>query len=103
MAFKLHPSFHAHPGPWLYRNAVKPCGYNGVKTAQHLGVGNATISKIFNGKMPLSPDLALRFEQAFGIPAEILLRMQAAHDLELARAALKVKIKRIPEKNNAPL
>ena len=33
MAIKIHPSIHAHPGPWLKRQIVEPRGIN-VKAAR---------------------------------------------------------------------
>ena len=37
------------------------------------------------GKSALTPQMALRFEQAFGGSADMWLRMQAAYDLAQAR------------------
>ena len=45
----------------------------------------------------LSPEMALRFEKAFGISATTLVRMQATHDLVAAGAEAKDwPIKRLP-------
>ena len=49
------------------------------------GVRRPNLNNLLNGKADLSPVMALRFEQAFGLSAETLLRMQTAHDLALAR------------------
>jgi hypothetical protein len=40
---------------------------------------------VLNGNSGLSAAMAIRFEKAFGLRAETLLRMQVAHDLAVAR------------------
>ncbi len=43
------------------------------------------LSTLLNGGASLSPDMAIRFEKAFGIKADTLLRMQTAYELAQAR------------------
>jgi antitoxin HigA-1 len=69
MAIKLHNTLAVYPGPWLRRNIVEPYGLNISKAAEHLQVSRVALSNVVNGKAALSPDMALRFEQAFGISA----------------------------------
>lgn len=98
MAIRLHSSFAIHPGPWLRRNAVEPYGLNVSTAAAHLGVTRAAMSNLLNGHAGLSADMAIRFEKAFGIPADVLVRMQAVHDLVAAKEAAKtMKIARLAE------
>jgi addiction module HigA family antidote len=85
MAIRLHPSIYVHPGPWLRRQAVAPHGINVKELAQHLGVSRQNLSNVLNGHTALSADMAIRFEKAFGLKAETLLKMQAAYDLAQAR------------------
>jgi addiction module HigA family antidote len=86
MAIKLHPSFAIHPGEWLREEIVEPSGLNVTALADHLDVSRQSISKLLNGRQGLSADMAIRFEKAFGLKAETLMRMQAAHELAEARA-----------------
>jgi len=86
MAIKLHPSFAIHPGEWLREEIVAPSGLNVTDLADHLDVSRQSISKLLNGRQGLSADMAIRFEKAFGLKAETLMRMQAAHELAEARA-----------------
>jgi addiction module HigA family antidote len=44
------------------------------------------MSNLLNGNAGLSAEMAIRFEKAFGLRAETLMRMQAAHELADARA-----------------
>jgi addiction module HigA family antidote len=86
MAIKLHSSFAVHPGDWLRHEVVEPAGLNVTELADHLDVSRQSISKLLNGRQGLSAGMAIRFEKAFGLKAETLMRMQAAHELAEARA-----------------
>lgn len=86
MAIKLDPSFAVHPGEWLRHEIVEPAGLNVTALADHLDVSRQAMSKLLNGRQGLSADMAIRFEKAFGLKAETLMRMQAAHELAEARA-----------------
>ena len=43
------------------------------------------MSRLLNGRSGFSAEPAIRFENAFGLRADSLLRMQAAQDLAQAR------------------
>ncbi len=89
MAIKLHNTLDVHPDPWLRRNIVEPYGLNVSSAAEHLQVSRVAMSNVLNGKAALSPDMALRFEKAFGVSAATLLRMQATYDLSIAKKTAK--------------
>ena len=98
MAIKFHPSIFVHPGVWLRHEIVEHYGLTASKVAEHLGVTRTAMSNLLNGKAALSPEMAIRFEKAFGISAETMLRMQAAYDLAQAELkADKIKVERWPE------
>ncbi len=86
MAISLAPSFAVHPGPWLRSEIVEPHGLGVTDAARHLGVTRQAMSALLNGRAGLSADMAIRFEKAFGVKADTLLRMQVAHELAQARA-----------------
>jgi antitoxin HigA-1 len=85
MAIQLHHSFAVHPGIWLRQEIVEPTGLNVTELADHLAVARQSMSKLLNGRQGLSADMAIRFEKAFGLSAETLMRMQASHELAEAR------------------
>ena len=61
-----------------------------------VGVTRQAMSNLLNGKAALSAEMAIRFEKAFGVRAETMLRMQAAYDLVEARAHEdEIKVERI--------
>jgi addiction module HigA family antidote len=86
MAIKLHPTFAVHPGLWLRAEIVEPASMNVTDLADHLGVSRQSMSKLLNGHQGLSAEMAIRFEKAFGLKADTLMRMEAAHELAEARA-----------------
>lgn len=86
MALSMHPSIAVHVGDWLRTEIVAPYGLGVTETASHLKVSRQAISKLLNGGAGLSADMALRFEKAFGVKADTLLRMQAMYEIAQARS-----------------
>jgi addiction module HigA family antidote len=86
MAIKLHSSFAVHPGEWLRTEIVEPAGLSVTALAERLHVTRQAASNLLNGNAGLSAEMAIRFEKAFGLRADTLMRMQAAHELAEARA-----------------
>ena len=85
MVIKLHLSFAVHPGEWLRAEIVEPAGLNVTALADHLDVSRQSMSKLLNGRQGLTAEMAIRFEKAFGLKAETLMRMQAGYELVKAR------------------
>lgn len=85
MAIKVHHSIAVHPGEFAFEHFVKGHGLNVSEVARGLGVSRQSMSELLNGHNGMSADMAIRFEKAFGVSAETLLRMQARHDLAKAR------------------
>lgn len=86
MAVQLHPSMAVHPGPWLKRNVIDHYRMTVTEAAERLRVTRQAMSNFLNGNAGLSAEMAIRFEKAFGLKADTLMRMQAAHELAQARA-----------------
>jgi antitoxin HigA-1 len=85
MALKIHPSLAVHVGDWLKSEIVEPAGINVTALAAHFGVSRQALSTLLNGHASLSADMAIRFEKAFGVKADTLLRMQTSYELAQAR------------------
>lgn len=85
MAIKLHGSIAVHPGLWLRAEIVEPAGLSVTALAERLRVTRQAASNLLNGNAGLSAEMAIRFEKAFGVQADTLMRMQAAHELAEAR------------------
>jgi antitoxin HigA-1 len=86
MAIKLHDSFAVHPGEWLRAEIVEPSGLTVTELAERLHVTRQAMSNLLNGNAGLSAEMAIRFEKAFGVKADTLMRMQSAYALAGARA-----------------
>ena len=84
MALKMHPSLAVHPGDWLRTEIVEAAHVGVSDIAANFGVTRQAISAILNGRASLTAAMALRFERAFGVRADTLLRMQARYDLARA-------------------
>lgn len=76
-----------HPGTFLRDEVIDELGLSVARAAEILGVRRATLSALLNGNARLSPEMALRFEKAFGISMDMMLRLQAWHDAERMRGA----------------
>jgi antitoxin HigA-1 len=85
MALKMHPSLAVHVGDFLKTELVEPAGYSVTALAAHFGVSRQALSTLLNGNAGLSADMAIRFEKAFGVKADTLLRMQTTYELAQAR------------------
>lgn len=57
--------------------------------ARRLGVTRAALYNVLGERSAMSADMAVRFEAVTGTSADLLVRMQAGHDLWRARAAFK--------------
>jgi antitoxin HigA-1 len=63
-----------------------------TELAKHLKVTRAALSRVINGKAAVSAEMALRLEAAFGVKADLWLRLQAARDLWVASRKKRVKV-----------
>lgn len=97
MAITISPALIVHPGEWLRTEIVAAYALNVSDAARHLRVTRQALSALLNSRAGVSPDMAIRFEKAFGVSANTLIRMQAAYDLKQARArADAIDVKRVP-------
>ena len=75
-----------HPGVFIHQEIVEELDLTITRAAEILGVRRAKLSHLLQGRSALSPEMALRLEQAFGVGMETLLRMQAWYDASRMRA-----------------
>jgi addiction module HigA family antidote len=72
----------------LAEDFLAPLGLSQYALARALGVPQIRISEIVRGRRAITPDTALRLARYFGTSAEFWVRMQATHDLMVARETL---------------
>ena len=81
----IRPNFRPpHVGGFLKRSVI-PDGMSVTSAAELLDVGRPALSQLLNERSSLSPEMALRFEKAFGVKMDTLLRMQARFDASVMR------------------
>jgi len=84
-----------HPGSFLRTEVIEAHGLSVTQAAKILHVTRPTLSTLLNSKADLSGDMALRFEKAFGIDMETLMRMQNSYDIAQTRSrAKKIRVER---------
>jgi antitoxin HigA-1 len=84
-----------HPGDFIRTEILEELGLSIARAAEVLGVRRATLSDLVNGKVSLSPEMALRIEKAFAVSMDTLLRMQAWYDSYTMREhASEIHVKR---------
>jgi len=85
----------SHPGDLVLLGVLEPLGLSLTKAAEVLGVRRATLSDVVNGKASVSAEMAFRLHKAFGIDPDLLLRMQAQHDLaRIRKRARSIRVSR---------
>jgi addiction module HigA family antidote len=90
---------HPHPGH-LIRDEIDALGLSVAEAARGLGITRQQLYRILRGQSGISPEVALRLEQAIGSTADHWLRMQASYDLALARPGAP-KLKKLEPKQAA--
>ena len=84
-----------HPGAMLREEFLEPLGISQTALAEWIGASYPRINELIHGKRGMTPDTALRLEQAFGMDAQFWLNLQLAWDLYQARHSPGKEIARI--------
>jgi len=74
-----------HPGEILREDVLADLGLSVGEAASRLGISRVTLSRVLHGHARVSPNLAVRLEEA-GV-GTARAAMQSAHDLAAERAA----------------
>ena len=78
-----------HPGRFLRTEIIEAHNLSVTEAARILHVSRPTLSSLLNAKANLSGDMALRFEKAFGVDMDTLMRMQNSYDIAQTRGRAK--------------
>ena len=89
-----------HLGRIVLDECIEPLGLTITDAAKALGVSRNALSELTNGRRGISPEMAIRLEQAFGSTADVWIRMQANYDL--AQARLKADTISVPRLHMPP-
>ena len=92
---KSFPYRPIHPGELLKEELE--CRHISQKSfAMQLGLPYTTLNEILNSKRPVSADFALLMEASLGVEPNLLLRMQASYNMQVAKTDKKL-IERLVE------
>ena len=70
-----------HPG-MMIKPELEERGISQKEFAKMLGTQPSHLSEVLNGKRALTTELAVKIENAIGLPAKILLSAQTQYELE---------------------
>ncbi len=70
-----------HPGALIRRQCLEPLGLTVTEAAKGLAVSRNMLSMLLNGRLRISPEMAIRLSEAFGGSPESWLTQQMQHDL----------------------
>jgi HTH-type transcriptional regulator/antitoxin HigA len=78
------PFMPVHPGMMIKPELVER-GISQKAFAKTIGVQPSHLSEVLNGKRALTTELAMKIEDAIGLPAKILLAAQAQYNVEISK------------------
>ncbi|WP_304379518.1 HigA family addiction module antitoxin [uncultured Parabacteroides sp.] len=79
-----YPYTPTHPGEVL-KEEIEYRGISQKKLAEQMGISYTMLNEILNAKRPVTETLALYFEAALGIEAEMLTNLQTRYNMQAAR------------------
>ena len=85
-----------HPAEHLREDFLKPLGMSDSAAAAALSVSLDQLQAFLQEQAPLTGDLALRLERAFGCGADYWMRWQAGYELDMARDRAGAEVEAIP-------
>jgi antitoxin HigA-1 len=84
-----------HPGEVIRRQCLEPLGLTVTAAAEGLGVSRNTLSMLINGRLGISPEMAIRLSKGFGGSPASWLRQQMDYDLWQAQQKAKaIKVRK---------
>lgn len=94
----------SHPGEAIQMLCLDDCGLTLAQAAAHMAVAEQELADVCAAEAPMTADLAIRVELAFGGSAQMWLALQANYDLAQARQrAGDLQIARIPATDLEPV
>ncbi len=87
-----------HPGE-LVKACLDDLGLSVAEAAKGIGITRQQLHNIVAGRSSITPEMAIRFEKAFGSTADTWLRMQMNYDLAQTRKrAASITVERLRNK-----
>lgn len=79
-----YPHTPTHPGE-VIKEEIEYRGISQKVLSAQMGVSYSMLNEILNGKRPITAAMALCFEAALGVEAEMLTNMQTRYNMHIAR------------------
>ncbi|MCM1040932.1 MAG: HigA family addiction module antitoxin [Bacteroides sp.] len=79
-----YPYMPSHPGEML-KEEIEYRGISQKQLSEQMGISYTMLNEILNSKRPVTETLALYFEAALDIEAEMLINMQSRYNMQMAR------------------
>ena len=93
-----------HPGESVREDCIAACNLTIAEAAAHMGIDEHQLTDVCHARAPITADLAIRLDMAFGGTADVWLSLQASYDLAQARKrAADLTIERVPVPNLEPV
>ena len=86
LGYSFYPT---HPGDIL-KEELECRTISQRSFAKQVGMSYSVLNELLNGKRPLSPTMALMFEAALGISADMLMNIQTRYNMQTARKDSKI-------------
>ena len=87
-----------HPGA-LVKACLDDLGLSVAEAARGLGITRQQLHNVIAGRSSITPEMAIRFEKAFGGTADTWLRMQMNYDLaQMRKRASSIIVERLTPK-----
>ncbi len=84
-----------HPGE-LVKACLDDLGLSVAEAAKGLGITRQQLHNVIAGRSSVTPEMAIRFEKAFGSTADTWLRMQMNYDLaQIRKRAANIAVGRL--------
>lgn len=84
IANNIEPFEPTHPGE-LLRDEIESHDISQKRLAAEMGVSYTVLNDIVNGKRSVNPKFAMLCEAALGVPAHMLIGLQADYDMQAAK------------------
>lgn len=85
IANNLSPAEPTHPGE-LIKDELEAINLSQAKLAARIGVSPSLVNEIIKGKRAVSTEMALLIEAALDLAADLLLNLQYAYNMQVAKA-----------------
>ena len=84
--YRYSPTYAVPPGETLLET-IESLGMSHTDLAIRTGLTPETVDKIGQGKAPITPEMALRFELVLGVPARFWMNLERRYREALATLA----------------